>query len=60
MKTLKKRYVGDLRIGAFANWPVVYNGSILVRDFNKLDIKQVKPNTTGFTQKLKLYKYRKH
>lgn len=59
MKTLKKKYVGDLRIGVFMNWPAVYDGAVLIRDFNRLDSKLEKPNTKAIKQNLKLYKYRK-
>lgn len=59
MKSLKKKYVGDLRVGAFQNWPPVFNGVTLVGVPNKENIEKVKEPAKVMKKRIKNYERRK-
>lgn len=59
MKTLKKKYVGDLRIGAFQNWPLVFSGITLVGVSSGKNIKKQNEPAKVMKKRIKSYEHRK-
>lgn len=59
MKSLKKKYVGDLRIGAFQNWPFVYSGITLVGVSSGQNVKKQNEPAKVMKKRIKSYEHRK-